>query len=385
VLLPTIEPRAFLNTLKLPAFWLPLAFCALAILGTLWADAPWSTRFHGVDPVAKLLAIPFLIYHFQRSQRGHWVFAAFLFSSAVLMLASWAVLFAPEWRMTHAQIAGVPIKNSIDQSQEFALCIFALAYLIVTLFAQRRFAWGAVCIALLIGFYANLMFVVIARTAVVYMPVLLFLFAARYLSRSAGVVFCGAAITITAMVWFASPYLRYRVENVEVEYQEYKDINVATSTGLRLDWWRRSIDFIREAPLLGNGTGSTKELFDRDAHRKTGIWAASIGNPHNQTLNVAIQWGALGCLVLYAMWYFHLMLFWGSTKLDAWIGLIVVVQNVISSLFNSHLFDFTEGWIYVLGVGVAGGMMASRTDPARTVLSATQRDELTGLKAFSRP
>jgi hypothetical protein len=26
-------------------------------------------------------------------------------------------------------------------------------------------------------------------------------------------------------------------------------------------------------------------------------------------------------------------------------------------LFNSHLFDFHEGWMYVLGVGVAGGMV----------------------------
>jgi hypothetical protein len=41
-----------------------------------------------------------------------------------------------------------------------------------------------------------------------------------------------------------------------------------------------------------------------------------------------------------------------------------VVQNVASSLFNSHVFDFEEGWIYVLGVGVAGGMClgASRHD-----------------------
>ncbi|MET4292163.1 hypothetical protein ABIB06_003045 [Bradyrhizobium sp. LB8.2] len=23
---------------------------------------------------------------------------------------------------------------------------------------------------------------------------------------------------------------------------------------------------------------------------------------------------------------------------------------------DSHLFDFAEGWIYVLGVGIAGGM-----------------------------
>jgi len=60
-------------------------------------------------------------------------------------------------------------------------------------------------------------------------------------------------------------------------------------------------------------------------------------------------------MVLYAMWFSHLVLFRGD-DLAAWIGLVVVVQNLVSSLFNSHLFDFHEGWIYVLGVGIAGGM-----------------------------
>jgi hypothetical protein len=57
------------------------------------------------------------------------------------------------------------------------------------------------------------------------------------------------------------------------------------------------------------------------------------------------------------MWYFHLLLF-GEKSLAAWIGLVVVVQNIVSSLLNSHLFDFHEGWMYVLGVGVAGGVVA---------------------------
>ena len=46
-----------------------------------------------------------------------------------------------------------------------------------------------------------------------------------------------------------------------------------------------------------------------------------------------------------------------ATGLVAWIGLLVVVQNIFTSLFNSHMFDFHEGWMYVLGVGVAGGMV----------------------------
>jgi len=79
-----------------------------------------------------------------------------------------------------------------------------------------------------------------------------------------------------------------------------------------------------------------------------------IGNPHNQTLNVAVQWGIVGVVILYAMWLYHQPLFRGQ-GLMAWIGLLVVVQNIFTSLFNSHLFDFHEGWMYVLGVGIAGG------------------------------
>ena len=45
----------------------------------------------------------------------------------------------------------------------------------------------------------------------------------------------------------------------------------------------------------------------------------------------------------------------GTVSLLAWFGLIVVVENVVASMFNSHLFDFSQGWLYVWGVGVLGG------------------------------
>jgi O-antigen ligase len=52
----------------------------------------------------------------------------------------------------------------------------------------------------------------------------------------------------------------------------------------------------------------------------------------------------------------------------------VVVQNVLSSLFNSHLFDFHEGWIYVLGVGIAGGMtLAARSEKASAMPASSER------------
>ena len=43
-----------------------------------------------------------------------------------------------------------------------------------------------------------------------------------------------------------------------------------------------------------------------------------------------------------AMWFSRFSLL-RREDLEAWIGLMVVLQNVFSSLFNSHLFDFHEG------------------------------------------
>ena len=56
------------------------------------------------------------------------------------------------------------------------------------------------------------------------------------------------------------------------------------------------------------------------------------------------------------MWIAHLLLFRGE-QLAAFAGLVIVAQNIVGSLFNSHLFDFTQGWLYVIGVGVAAGLV----------------------------
>lgn len=348
----TANWRELLASLRRPACFMPLVFFALAVVGTLWAQSPWPERLHGINPVSKLLLIPLLIYHFERSHRGLWVLVAFVVSCALLLVWSYVVLVFPALKLTVTD--GVPVKNYIDQSQEFALCMFALAAPALTLVRRRQWGLALACAVLMLAFFVNMMFVVSARTALVYMPVLLLLFAVLHLRvRTTVLLFAGAAV-VAAAVWFSSPYLRERVTHIGVEYEGYQN-NEITSTAQRLGYWKRSLKFIAQAPLVGNGTGATKRLFELDAVGKTGLAADVIGNPHNQTLNVAVQWGVLGCIVLYAMWIAHLLLF-RSNSLVAYVGLLVVVENMVSSLLNSHLFDFHEGWMYVIGVGVAGGM-----------------------------
>src|SRR3982074_1547767 len=88
-LLPTIETGAFLRLLKRPICVLPIGMFALALVGTLWSDAPGGDRSPAVGPTVRLLALPLLLYHFERSRRGVWVFIAFLASCLLLMALSW--------------------------------------------------------------------------------------------------------------------------------------------------------------------------------------------------------------------------------------------------------------------------------------------------------
>jgi O-antigen ligase len=350
---PFFDANAFVQSIRRPASIFPVALFAIAAVGTLWSDAAWGARLYAVGPAAKLLMMPVLFYHFERSSRGVQVFKAFLVSCVALLAMSWLVAYDPRLALKTTDEYGVPIKNYIDQSQEFALCAVVLAYPVLTMLRAGRI-WPAMLLgAIAIGFVANMAFVVVSRTELVTMPVMLAVFGLMHLRWRANIIILAAAAALVGLAWLASPQLQQKIDSIGREYQLYNEQGASNSVGQRLEFYRKSLRFFTEAPVIGHGTGSTERLFQQAAVGQTGAAAEIIRNPHNQTLNVAVQWGALGVVTLYAMWFSHLMLFRGG-GLMAWIGLLVVVQNFFTSLFNSHIFDFNEGWMYVLGVGIAG-------------------------------
>ncbi|MBI5321022.1 O-antigen ligase family protein [Bradyrhizobium sp.] len=355
-LIPTLDVRAFAQSLKRPVSAPPIALFVLALAGTLWSDAPWGARLYAVGPAAKLLVLPLLLYHFERTPRGKWVFVGFLVSCALMLAMSWIVAFAPAFtfKPVNERVCGVFVKNYIDQSQEFALCALALAFPVMALWKEDRRRPAAWLFLLALAFVANMVFVIASRTALATMPLMLAVFAFRYLPWR-GIVAVGIVTLVAGAAWATAPRMCRTIDTIARDFELYQERNIPTSAGLRIEYWTKSLRFIGEAPLVGHGTGSIRGLFEKAATGgAAGASAQVVANPHNQTLSVAIQWGAIGVVLLYAMWLSHLLLFRGE-GLVAWVGLLVVVQNVLSSLFNSHLFDFHEGWMYVLGVGVAGG------------------------------
>jgi O-antigen ligase len=356
-LAPTIELRSFIDSLRRSVSALPIALFALAVVGTLWSDASWGARSYAIGPLAKLLVLPLLVYHFERSAHGMWVFTAFLISCALLTVMSWLVLIRPDLALKRDAVErGIFVKNYIDQSQEFALCAVVLAYPVITLLRERKIWQMLLLVAIAFGFIFNMAFVIVSRTALVTMPIMIALFALLHLRWRTSALILLAAVLLAGLAWTTSPQLRKTAETFSTDYQLYKAQNVPTSIGIRLELLKKSLRFFAEAPVTGHGTGSIRSLFERAAAGDPDSATSQvIGNPHNQTLSVAVQWGTIGVVILYAMWFSHLLIF-RNQGLVAWIGLLVVAQNMLTSLFNSHLFDFHEGWMYVLGVGVSSGI-----------------------------
>jgi O-antigen ligase len=369
VLLPTLDPAALRRELTSAAGGLPVVLWCLGVLGMFWADVSWQERLAGLGGFHRLLVIPLLLAQFRRSENGILVVCGFFGSSVVVLIASYVLALAAStwWK----GVNGVPAHDSIFQGSEFLICGFgALGYAALSNGGNGR--WRMPLFAFGVLFIANFAFATTSRSALVIAPLLLLLLGWR-LFRWKGLFGAGIlAVLIAAAAWSASPVLRDRIEGSVKELQDYRAANKATSIGEHWAFLGESLRIIASAPLIGHGTGSIPEQFREVTAGQSGVSGLITVNPHNQTFAVAIQIGILGAVVLWAMWLAHLALFRGESAI-AWLGLVPVVENIVSSVAHDHLFDFGNGWLYVFAVGVLGGAILRGRTPASSKSVAAEK------------
>ena len=358
ILLPSLDAQSLKRELVTPAGGFPAVLWCLGVVGVLWADVGWHDRFAGLDSFYRLLAIPLLLAQLRRTGNGIWVVCGFFISSTVLLIASYAIVFAfgDRWHGVY----GVPVHDTIFQGSVFLICTFgALGYAVLAC-EKRGWPWQFALLAIGALFMINFAFVTTSCIALLIAPLLFVLLGWRLFGWKGALSAVLLAAIVGGAMWAASPVLRDRITRSFVEMQKYQ-ANEASSIGEHMVFLKGSLPIIASAPIIGHGTGTIAQEFRRITAGKTGVSATPTVNPHNQTFAVAIQLGVVGAVVLWAMWIAHIALFTGSSAL-AWLGLVLVVENVLSSTVHSHLFDFNSGWLYVFGVGVLGGTILGERD-----------------------
>jgi O-antigen ligase len=352
VLLPTLNASSVKRELATAAGGFAVLLWCLGVLGMTWSHVSWHDRFAGLDGFHRLLAIPLLLAQFRRSANGIWVVRGFFISSVTVLIASYAIVIVLGDRLNHSH--GVPVHDTIFQGSEFLICGFGALGCAILAWRKGAGRWPIALFATGTLFLINFAFATVSRIALAIAPLLLLLLGWRLFQWKGVSVAVLLAVIAASAMWVASPVLRDRVARTIVEMEEYRTNDRATSMGEHVAFLRESLAITASAPIIGHGTGSIAEEFRRITAGKTGASAMPTVNPHNQTFAVAIQLGLLGAIVLWAMWIAHLILFSGRGAVP-WLGLIVVVENILSSTVHSHLFDFNSGWLYVFGVGVLGG------------------------------
>ena len=356
----TVERKQWLITFATPAAAVPVTLYLLILIGMSWSPTPFAPG-GGVSHYAKLLLIPIAMASAftprQALQIGHGFLAGCLVV-LVLSFLSFFIQLPPPFQKQ--AMAGVPLKDNAVQSGCFALCAFALALGGVRVWVAGDRRRAAVMIILALVFLADIFMIFISKTGVLMTAALIGLFVVHVEGWRRSLLIAAPIALVVAIALLLSAPAQRRLAEIAADIHAVdgnKGSSEATlSTASRLDFWSKAVEFIKEAPLFGHGTGSTKSLYQSLEATRPSPYGEAVPDPHNQFFAIAIQVGLVGGAILLLMWAVHFSTFIGRGFVGA-IGQAVVIQNFIGSLFNSHLSTVTQGMLYCLAVGLLAGIV----------------------------
>ncbi|MDR6501261.1 O-antigen ligase [Burkholderia ambifaria] len=364
-----------------PEFWRdlrsfvtdPASLAALLILAALTASvaytvAPHNKAWNWVAKYDKLLLLPFAVLAFRHSNWAPIVRRCWFGTLCVILLLS-TTNYLGLTAIGPAHATDLPLsrawvfKNHIAAGMFGALLFYQAADLaLAARTALSRTAYAGVAAWSLVNVFVMLQ----GRTGQVIALLLILVVAVRFVLslRRQSALRAGLAAGVlvlfgVALVVAACTVHNGRLVKVVTEVQQYRQSDAATSTGLRLEWYKKGLELFRHRPVIGYGAGGLESEFEKLTAGKTAAEGQLTSNPHNEYLLMAVQLGSLGVLLFINL---IVQIARGSRTLDprsrhlllAWLAIFT-----IGSLANSLLLDFAEGHLIVLLAGILLGCGAS--------------------------
>ena len=276
--MPTLDVQSFRRMLFIPAAALPVLFVMLGGLGMLWADVSWAERFDGIGSFIKFLFHTFASV--QVLSVRSWTASADRLCGFLRCIANRLVVPLALARVAlvgHRQISrhsGQRLyfaeRNVHDlRLGHFAICIRYVAnqpppvsggalHPRIGLSSKRVLRRNKPNLSPCHSRFADCVWLSDVR-----------------LERS-GFVGC-RNYPLAMAAWPSASSLRLRVSSFFDEVRAYQPTASPTPAGERLEFWRKSLGFIKEAPLFGHGTGSIRDQFRRSVAGQSGNGGGGCG------------------------------------------------------------------------------------------------------------
>ena len=356
----------FLAARNNPVAIAALALFALLLTGTLYGDARAGVALAQVGKYIDLMFVPIFLFLFRDPAMRRDALYALAAALALVLILSCLIKagIVPANPLTIGNAASpLVFKHRLAHNILMAFAAFMFAWLALMAPSPRvKLCWAALATLAVI----NVTTMVQGATGYLILGGLMLLLGFSRLGwRGIGAVIIGIGLLFAALMILPGPF-QQRVSAITTEINEWQpDQPTQTSSGLRLEFYRNSLEIVSKHALFGTGTGSFPKVY---ADHVAGTAIAATTNPHNEYLNVTIQLGVIGLAALlylfYCEWRVAASL---TTTHERQLARGLVITFVIGCLFNSLLMDHTEGLLFAWASGL---LFAGLKSPQKSGASA---------------
>ncbi len=324
-----------------------LLFAVICVGGT-YSTGSTNEIFFQIHKYAKIL---FILPAITLLQNEKWQRYALIAFSGAMLLTLTLSLITVVWPLPFIQsTANGPTTNHFvfkdHIAQNLMMSFFALLLAVSALFAKdltKKF----VLFSLAILAAVDILFFVAGRTGFISLAlnalVLIFFLSGTKQKISGLLVF----FIVAALALQYSDNFRGRVELAVTEFRS-QDRKELTSVGQRVEFFKKSVELVKERPVFGFGTGSYAREFCRIAD-STEWCEAGRFHPHNQFIAFLVQLGVIGFIA-------YLIFIAAAIKSALYqsrpiqiCGLGLVATLIADSMTHAPLFLVTEAQFFILG------------------------------------
>ena len=321
-----------------------LAYLGLYLVGLLWTDN-MAGGMAMLNKQWKLTLMPVFLTTVRYDWRRRYV-AAFVAGMGVAVLLTYLAWFG---LLHYSDITPTHLTHGtfhVVYNPMLALAIYLVLHEILWGGRGRTARLG---LAVLAALMILDMFITEGRTGQLVFFVLMALLLIQGLRRHLllAVLLCLVLLPISFVAAYRlSPMFQQRVDQVRSEIAAF-EVNPDTSVGLRLLFWRNSLEIIRAHPLFGVGTGDFQDAYAQ-VNRVRSPAMVATDNPHNQYVLVLCQFGLPGLVLLLAL--FAVQVRQAARIRDGWqrIRLAFPVFFLTIMLTESYLVVYETGFLFSL-------------------------------------
>ena len=350
--------QSWLETLKNPAVFGALLLFGWMLLSVLWAQIEYKTSLGGVWKYRKLIWVPLMVILFADEKWRLRAIQAWLAAAVVLMVFSLEQTLPAPLGTGHMSVKPASPLSVYSYITLGFILLPAVSLGLAWLTQSKAKLWKGAGALLALLTICYVVFGQEGRTTYVTLVALVLIFIITQIKGGRKWLAMGVLVLGAASVFMLSTKVQTRFNQVLIDSQTAQHATTTeenfTSSGLRIAFWRGSLEIFKQHPILGAGVGTWADEYRKYIDRTPGTPAISVtgGNPHQEYLLMAAQLGVVG-LALFLFWIGQCVLasraLKGSDRLAAQ---TLLVAFVVGCWFNSYLFDSATGHFFCLGLGI---------------------------------